>query len=100
MAIVNKPRRDPIDGSWNYPAKTDVMEDVGLHSIAHYIGVRWQTIANFIVNRPIFGFCQGARRRRGSAPRQFWWDQEFDLETARAASAADVAVGDESDDAA
>ena len=94
MAIVNKPRRNPIDDSWSYPASADVMEEVGLHSIAHYIEVRRQTIANFIVNRPIFGFCQGRRRRRGSAPRQ------FDLETARAASTADVAVSDEADEAA
>ena len=72
----------------------------GLHSIAHYIEVRRQTIANFIVNRPIFGFCQGRRRRHGSAPRQFWWDQQFDLETARAALAADVAVSNEADEAA
>ena len=40
MAIVNKPRRNPIGGSWSYPASADVMDKVGLHSIAHYIEVR------------------------------------------------------------
>ena len=68
--------------------------------IKHYTEVRRQTIANFIIDRPIFGFCSVAERRRGSVPRQFWWDQEIDLDTARAASAADVAVGEELDSAA
>ena len=27
--------------------------------------------------------CKGAGRWRGSAPRNFWWDQKFDLELAR-----------------
>ena len=79
MAIVNKPRRNPVDGTWSYPATSDVLEEVGLYSIAHYIEVRRDTISNFIVHRPIFERCQGARRRRGTAPRQFWWDQSFDL---------------------
>ena len=75
MAIVNKPRREP-DGTWVYPRSEDVMEEVGLHSIEHYIHVRQETIFNHIVNRPIFDLCRQAERRRGSAPRQFWWDQE------------------------
>ena len=100
MAIVNKPRCNPINGSWSYPASADVMDEVDLHSIAHYIEVRRQTITNFIANCPIFRFCRGRRRRHGSAPRQFWWDQQFDLERASAASEADVALSDEADEAA
>ena len=44
MARENKPRRSP-DGSWTYPATEDVMEEVGLHSMATYVEVRRQTIA-------------------------------------------------------
>ena len=69
---------------WQYPASVDVLEEVGLHSVEHYIGVRRQTIANFIVNRPIFAYCVEGVRRRGTSPRQWWWEQPMDLEAARA----------------
>ena len=36
------------DGSWLYPNSKEVLEEVGLFSIAHYVGVRRQTIANYI----------------------------------------------------
>jgi hypothetical protein len=39
-----------VDGSWTYPRSADVLEAVGLKPIAHYVAVRQQTIANFIVN--------------------------------------------------
>ena len=74
------------DGEWQYPASKDVLRAAGLKSIAHYIKVRRQTIAAFIVYRPIFGLCSSRTRRQGaSARRQFWWEQSFDLEEARAA---------------
>ncbi len=38
------------DGSWAYPRLEDVLKAVGLKSIAHYMDVQCQTIANFIVN--------------------------------------------------
>jgi hypothetical protein len=54
------------DGSWRYPRSEDVLKAVGLKSIAHYVDVRHQTVANFIVNRPIHELCTGAVRKRGS----------------------------------
>ena len=45
--------------------------------------VRRQTVANFIVNRPIWELCAGAVRRRGSPIRPFWWDQPMDLNLAK-----------------
>jgi hypothetical protein len=45
--------------------------------------LRRQTVANFIVNRPIWELCAGAVRRRGSPIRPFWWDQPMDLDLAR-----------------
>jgi hypothetical protein len=38
------------DGSWMYPRSKDVLKAVGLKSITHYVDVRCQTVANFIVN--------------------------------------------------
>jgi hypothetical protein len=44
--------------------------------------VRRQTVANFIVNQPIWELCAGAVRRRGSPIQLFWWDQPMDLDLA------------------
>ena len=96
MAHDNKPRRKP-DGTWKYPSSEDVLKEVGLYSIGHYVEVRRQTIASFIVTRPIFDYCVEGERLRGSSPRQFWWEQPMDLDAARAVAAAKamVAAGDE-----
>jgi len=95
MARVNKPRANP-DGSWTYPQSALTLEEVALHPIAQYVEVRRQTIAKFIVNRPIFDFCTEGRRKRGSSPRQFWWEQPMDLDAARAEAqaSADVPAND------
>ena len=90
----NKPRRSPTD-EWTYPSSEDVLDEVGMHTIAEYIAVRRQTIMAFIVNRPIFSLCVAGERRRGTSPRQFWWEQSMDLDVARAA--ADSALGFEQD---
>ena len=94
MAIVNTPKRNP-DGSWVYPASEDVLEEVGIQRMAHYIEVRRQTIADYIVNRPIFAHCEAAERQRGSSPRQFWWEQTIDLDAARVSDETSVAASDE-----
>ena len=44
-----RPEKKP-DGSWTYPRSADVLEACGLYTIAHYMDVRRQTVANFIVN--------------------------------------------------
>ncbi len=71
------------NGSWSYPRSKDVLEAAGLQTIAHYMDVRRQTVANFIVNRPIWELCAGAARRRGSPIRPFWWDHPMDLDLAK-----------------
>ena len=43
------PKRLP-DGTWRYPNSEAVLREVELQTISHYIDVRWQHIANFIVN--------------------------------------------------
>ncbi len=43
------PTKNP-DGTWTYPSSRDVLKAVGLQTIGHYIGVRRETIARFIVD--------------------------------------------------
>jgi hypothetical protein len=52
-----------LDGTWTYPNLAQVLEDVGLKTAAHYIALRWQHIANYIVNKPIFATCVNGGRR-------------------------------------
>jgi hypothetical protein len=80
------------DGTWTYPNSAQVLEDVGLKTVAHYIAVRRRHIANYIVNKPIFTTCVDGVRRRGSSNRHFWWEQSMDLEATRAARIAGPAV--------
>ena len=77
---------------WKYPTSEEVLREVGLRRISEYITVRRNTIAHFIVNRPLFEDCERGERRRGSSPRQLWWEQPVDLESARAAAAATAAA--------
>jgi hypothetical protein len=50
------PTKNPV-GTWTYPSSRDVLKAVGLQMIDHYIGVHWETIACFIVDRPLFALC-------------------------------------------
>ena len=68
------------------------MEEVGLQTIYHYVQKRRRTIAVYIVDRPIFDLCKEGRRRQGTSPRIYWWEQPMDLDLVReAVSAAGVA---------
>ena len=49
-------------------------------SVKDYINKRRATIAMYVVNRPILQECQEGERRRGSMPRQWWWEQELGLD--------------------
>ena len=74
--------RQKRDGTWTYPLSEEVLEKAGLHSIAHYIEVRRQTVLKFIVDQPIHALCRDAERQRGTGNRQYWWEQTMDLEAA------------------
>ena len=97
MAREHVPRRDPQTSVWTYPESEAVLAECGLETISEYIQRRRQSIAAYIVNRPIFDLCVDQKRKRGSTPHQRWWEQPFDLELARTA-AVDEAVGVVSDD--
>ncbi len=88
-----RPKKLP-DGTWTYPNSVAVLDKVGLKNIAHYIGMRRQHIASYIVDKQIFQACVDGVRRRGSSTCQFWWAQLMDLEMARAACIAGPVVID------
>ena len=70
VVAKNKPRQE-LDGTWTYPPTVDVLEEIGLFPIAHYVQVRQNTIAGFIVYRPTFEFYEKGRTKCRSRPRQF-----------------------------
>ena len=65
IARTNNPQWIP-NGEWAYPSSEDALSEVGMHTTKEYIAVRWQTITSFIVNWPIFSFCEAGKRRRGT----------------------------------
>ncbi len=73
------PTRNP-DGTWTYPSLRDLFKAVGLRTIGHYIGVCWETIACFIVDRPLFALCWDDERKRGSMHCTFWWEQPLSID--------------------
>ena len=93
------PKKDATTGTWSYPASEDILEAAGLFTVEHYVKVQRQTIAAFIVERPVFAMCQeGGRRRGSSAARQFWWEQPCDFSEARDVARARSVVAVEIDE--
>jgi hypothetical protein len=80
MARKHRPKRC-AKGVWVYLKTADVLGECGMSSIAEYIQVCRQTIAIYVVTRPILTACIGGKRRRGSMPRQWWWEQPTCLDT-------------------
>ena len=72
--------------TWTYPPTKKVLEECGLFPMTHYIELRRQHVASFIVNWSIFDLCVGSKRLRRTAPRQYWWEQTLDLDAAMASA--------------
>jgi hypothetical protein len=72
------------NGVWVYPTMADIMEECGMATIAAYIQSRRQTIAVYVVMRPVFKACMEGKRQRGSMPRQWWWEQPMCLDAINA----------------
>ncbi len=70
------------DGRWAYPSSKDVLKAVGLKTIDQYIGVCRESIARFIMDRPLFALCRDGGRRRGSIRCTFWREQPLSLDNA------------------
>ena len=78
MAVEHKPRRIP-NLAWVYPRWRFVLNECGMDTIDHYIGVLRNTIMQYVVNRPIYKACRAGVQGRGLAPRQWWWEQPMNL---------------------
>ena len=57
MAVEHKPRRGP-NLAWVHPRLQDVLNECGMGTIDHYIGVRQNTIMQYVVNLPIYEACR------------------------------------------
>ena len=72
MARENRPLRGQ-DGKWTYPQTADVLAEVGLRPVAEYIRRRRDTIAAWVVDRPLFRECREGTRQRGTTHHHLWW---------------------------
>ena len=79
MAVEHKPRR--VEGRWVYPTNEQVLTECGMRTMREYIAVRRATVEAWVATRPVYEECRGATRRRGSAPRKWWWEQEMSLDS-------------------
>ena len=66
--------------SWSAILRSEVLRKAGLHAITDYIGQRRTHIVQKISARPVLEECRGAERQRGTTRRQYWWEQDLDME--------------------
>ena len=81
MCRENVPRKGH-GGVWEYPPVEASLKEAGLKTVEEFIRLRRNTIAMWVVNRPIYEACKGGERKRGTSARQFWWEQPMGLESA------------------
>ena len=53
-----------------------------MRTVQEYITKRRQTAAALVVGRPVLEECRRSERRRGTATRPMWSDQDVDWEAA------------------
>ena len=69
MAKEHTPHRG-MNHQWTYPPSEKVLEECKMHTIQHYIDVRRETIAKYVVGRNILAECRGADQKPRSVPRR------------------------------
>jgi hypothetical protein len=79
MAKEHVPRQGPRQ-QWVYPPSDKVLEEYGMHTIEHYIDVRRETIAKYVVDHSIYAECKVTDQRRGLVPQRWWWEQRMCLD--------------------
>ena len=77
-------------GLWKFLKTKTVLAAAGLHTIKHYVQVRRARIMRWVEDRPTLKLCREAKRRRGTTPRLYWWEQPMDLDEASAGAPADA----------
>ena len=53
-----------------------------MRTVREYVLTRRQTAATLVVGRPVLEECRRTKRRRGTATRPMWEDQDVDQEAA------------------
>ena len=79
MAKEHVPWCRPLQ-QWVYPPSDKVLEECGMHTIEHYINVRRESIAKYVVDRSIYADCQETDQRRGLVHWWWWWEQRMCLD--------------------
>ena len=64
------------EGGWDYPPLESSMEEEGFEEIGVYIQKRQNTVAQYIVMRPIMDLYEKYLQRPGSWVSWGWWEQE------------------------
>ena len=81
--------------TWVYPKLAEVLKAARLTTVREYIATRRQTAAALVVGRPVLEECRRTERRRGTATRPMWWDQDVDWELAYEATAKNTRCPEE-----
>ena len=72
------------DGKWYYPSLQVAMREAGFIEIRESITRRQNTVAQYIVTRPILDLCEQNTQRAGERVYRRWWEQKvIDLKTAK-----------------
>ena len=79
--------------SWAYPKSADVMAAAGLRPIRESILRRRRTVLAAIEGRALLELCREAERQLGSPARQYWWEQEFELDEDEGGAGDPVGLG-------
>ena len=83
--ITGRQARREKDVDWHYPSLEWAMQEAGLTDIRMSILKRQNTVAQYIVTRPLLDLCEGARAREGAqVPLRWWYQAGIDWETAKA----------------
>ena len=79
-----------MSGSWYYPPLAEAMAEAGFEEIGKYVTRSQNTVAQYILMRPIMDLCERSYRRPGAWVSWRWWDQEgLDLEGEKKIAAAE-----------
>ena len=96
--ITGKQPRRGGGGQWTYPPLKESMREAGFEGIRKAVTRRQNTVAQYIVTRPILDFCERATQRVGVGVSWRWWGQEvIDLKAAKERAAGAIATDLESE---
>ena len=71
-------------GEWYHPSLEGAIKEAGFKEIRTSITNRQNTVAQYIVMRPLLDLCEGFKQRGGARVTRRWWDQKgIDWETAK-----------------